>query len=100
MHTLLEAAKIRPDSSIHLGSHGHSPDADQARRFLQQLDMEMLLEVSMYRRRSQLARDHTRAGRLQAMDVERPRWAALCKGIRARYPNGRGWSMAMVVTRT
>ncbi len=71
-----------------LAVDGQSADADQARDFLKQLDMEMLLEVIEvpashldWRQTIRVLEDYKR------LDVEAATMGwALCQGIRARYP--------------
>lgn len=89
MHTLLKRgenpARLK---AFTLALDGQSPDAQQARRFLQQLDMEMLLEVIdvpsaeiQWRETIRVLEDYKR------LDVEAATMGlALCKGIRSRYP--------------
>ena len=89
MHTLLQRgenpARLK---AFTLALDGHSPDSDQARRFLQPLDMEMLLEVIdvpssdvQWRETIRVLEDYKR------LDVEAATMGlALCKGIRSRYP--------------
>lgn len=90
MHTLLKRgenpARLK---AFTLAVDGRSPDADQARQFLQALDMEMLLEIIdvpaaqlNWRETIRVLEDYKR------LDVEAATMGlALCKGIRARYPD-------------
>ncbi len=89
MHTLLQRgenpARLK---AFTLAVDGRSPDADQARQFLQAVDMEMLLETIDvpaesidWRETIRVLEDYKR------LDVEAATMGlALCKGIRARYP--------------
>ncbi|MCC6509206.1 MAG: asparagine synthetase B family protein, partial [Pirellulaceae bacterium] len=89
MHTLLargeNPARLK---AFTLAIDGVGPDAEQARRFLQQLDLEMLLEVIDvpaadidWRETIRVLEDYKR------LDVEAATMGlALCKGIRTRYP--------------
>lgn len=88
MHLLLQRgenpARLK---AFTLAIDGASPDAEQARAFLQQLEMEMLLEVIDvssdeidWRETIRVLEDYKR------LDVEAATMGlALCKGIRARY---------------
>lgn len=89
MHTLLKRgenpARLK---AFTLAVDGRSPDAGQAREFLRSLDMEMLLETIdipaaelNWRETIRVLEDYKR------LDVEAATMGlALCKGIRARYP--------------
>ncbi len=89
MHLLLKRrenpARLK---AFTLAIDGESPDAQQAGKFLRQLDMEMLLETIEvpasqldWRETVRVLEDYKR------LDVEAATMGlALCKGIRARYP--------------
>ena len=89
MHLLLQRgenpARLK---AFTLAVDNQAPDADQARQFLRALDMEMLLEVIdvpaadlNWRETIRVLEDYKR------LDVEAATMGlALCKGIRARYP--------------
>lgn len=72
-----------------LSIDGQSPDADQARSFLERLDMAMLLEVVDVAADSIDWRETIRAVEdYKRLDVEAATMGlALCRGIRQRYPD-------------
>lgn len=89
MHTLLKRGESPARlKAFTLAVDGHSPDAEQARTFLRELDMEMLLEVLEvpaseldWRETVRVLEDYKR------LDVEAATMGlALCNSIRARYP--------------